>query len=369
MSTVWDAMGPLYAKLGLTSPDVIAARKKAADAGYRAFKRPHLAGAVRGALGLRVTPDVVPVFDAMRVADPTLDVEPSDKEAQILLGSILRAEMLSTSDLGQHVALALVTAGFGGTRRGEFYPDLPAEAEQRLANRQLAGGSATKPAAAPAMPDDVTEALEALTTTQTQTGYGIVQVLAPAPATAAIKKIADYAHAAHVAAANQGGPVLAHVRRLEEELRTYWWVVGAWSDVRQLPFGKLPQGEAALRAGAELAAKTTLPAGLFAAPALLDKVLRSDRAAKLTKMTLSAAVAVPDAAWRTETSAAAGANTDLLPVSLALSASAESGEGEDWRPRFKRITGISADVSLTMLDLALQLYREILLTRVLPAGK
>ena len=69
------------------------------------------------------------------------------------------------------------------------------------------------------------------------------------------------------------------------------------------------------------------------------------------------------------TSGPAGSNTDLLPVSLALSASAESSEGEDWRPRFKRITGISADVSLTMLDLALQLYREILLARVLPAAK
>jgi hypothetical protein len=369
VSTVWDAMGPLYAKLGLTAAELIAARKKAADAGYRAFKRPHLAGAIRGALGLPVSSDVVPVFDAMREADPTLDLEPSDKEAQILLGSILRAELNSSSELGLHVALGLVTAGFGGTRRSEFYPNLPAEADRRLASRQLAAASVARPSPAPEMPEEVTQALNALTATQTQTGYGVMQVLAPAPAMAAIKKIADYAHAAHVAAANQSAPVMGQVRRLEEELRTYWWVVGAWSDGRQLPFGKLPQGEAALRAGAELAAKTTLPAGLFAAPALLDKVLKSDRAAKLSKMALSAAVAVPDAVWRGETAKSVGPNSDLLPVLLALSASGESGEGEDWRPRFKRLTGLSADVSLSMLDLALQLYREVLFARVLPAAK
>lgn len=362
----WDALGPVYAKMGLaTAPEIIAARKAAAEAGYDAFKTVHLASALRGALGLGVDAGVKPLFDAMREADPTLDVEPADREATALLGAIISAEMKDRSGLGGLAALGLVTAAFGGVRQSPTQPQLVREAEETLANMQLAVGSRPADFARPKMPEDVTAALEAMTTSNP--GYG--PMLTPAPAMAAIRKVADFAMAAHGAASTQANAAIGYTRRLEEELRTYWWVVGGWSDELKKPFRTLKQREAAILAGYELAAKTTLSLGLFAAPALLDRVIREDRKGRPQKAALSEAVAELDVPFRARFQPVTAINGDLLPLSLALLLSGEGGADEDWRPRFKRITRLSADLKLGPIDLALQMYREVVIARVLPQPK
>lgn len=365
MAVSWDRLGPLYAKLGIaTSASLIEARKAAAQAGYVAFKRPHLGGAVRCALGLGVTPDVVPLFTAMRAKDPTLDLELTDKEAQLLLGAIVAAEMSEGTGLGGLAALGVVTGSFGGVRQSSVDPGLVAAAEQSLANLQMASGGQSSNLVVAKRPDDVTAAIEALA--PLNTNYG--QTLTAASVTAAIQKLAEYVDSAHTAAATQAKVAIAYSRRLEEELRTYWWVVGGWSDQLGKPFKALGQSDAALRAGVELAEKTTLPLGLFAAPALLDKVIRQDRKARLTKPAVGDAVKEVDENWRKgRQKVAATGSGDLLPLSLALELSAESGDADDWRPRFKRLTGIDAGSAMGPLDTALQIYREILFGRALAA--
>lgn len=362
----FDGLGPIYAKMGIaTAPEIIAVRKAAAEAGYKAFKTVHLASAIRGALGLGVDSGAKPLFDAMRENDPTLDLEPSDIEATALLGAILSAEMKLRKALGGLVALGIVTAAFGAVRQSPTHPQLVREAEETLANMQLVVSSRPTDVATSKIPDDVKEALDAMTVSNN--GYG--QILAPNPAMAAIRAVADYALTVHASATTSANNTTGYTRRLEEELRTYWWVVGGWSDELKAAFRSMKQSEAAILAGYELATKTTLPLGLFAAPALLDRVIREDRKGRPQKPMLSEAVREVPEAFRTRFQPAIALNGDLLPVSLALQLSGEVGEDEDWRPRFKRTTGLSADSKMGPHDLALQMYREAVIARVLPRAK
>lgn len=366
MSDAWESLGPLYGKLGLaTSPQIITARRAAAQAGFQAFKRVHLSGMLRAAFGLGDSEGSKPLFDVMRGADPTLDMQPSDKEAQLLAGAILQAEINHKSALGNLTALGVLTASFGGVRQSAVMPDLAKAADQALANAQIGSSGGPTPFVVAKRPDDVNEAVEGLSLMQTNYGQTVTGPIA----IAAIKKLADSVDTVQETSVAQANAAIAYTRRLEEELRTYWWVVGGWSDALRKPFKDLDQSEAAIRAGAELAHKTSLPLGLFAAPALIDKVIRQDRKGRLAKTSLSTAVSGIDVAWRTSFKAAAENFGDLLPVTLALHLAAESGDADDWQPRFKRRTGFAATTTLGALDLALQVYREIILGRTLTAAK
>lgn len=359
----FDGLGPIYAKMGIaTAPEIITARKAAAEAGYKAFESVHLASTIRGALGLGVDAGARPLFDAMRAKDPTLDLDPSDLEGTALLGAILSAEMKLRKPLGGLVALGIVAAAFGTVRQSPTHPQLVREAEETLANMQIVVSSQPAESSAPKMPEDVTAALDAMTVSNTN--YG--PTLAPNPAMAAIRKVAEYALLVHTSATTSTNTSNGYTRRLEEELRTYWWVVGGWSDELKAAFRMLRQSEAAILAGYELANKTTLPLGLFAAPALLDRVIREDRKGRPQKLTLAEAIGEVPTSFRTRFQPATGLNGDLLPVSLALQLSGEGAEDEDWRPRFKRMTGLSADSKMGPHDLALQIYREVVIARHLP---
>ena len=366
MST-FDALGPIYAKMGIaTAAEIIAARKGAAEVGYKIFTTLHLASVVRAALRLGVDAGTKPLFDAMREKDPTLDLEPTDLEAAALLTAILLAEMKQRTRLGGFAALAVVTAGFGAIRQSPTHPQLVREAEETLANMQIQASPPLPDVPAPTFPADVTEALDAVTVQNTQYAG---QTLTPAPVRAALRKIADYALATQTAATASINATNAHTRRLEEELRTYWWIVGGWSDECRAAFQTLKQGKASIVAGYELAGKTTFPYGLFAAPALLDRVIRDGRKMPPQRAALSDAVAETSASFRESFGPPTELNGDLLPLSLALRLSSEAGEDDDWRPRFKRRTGISADSKLGPHDLALQMYREIIIARILPKPK
>ena len=358
----FDALGPIYAKMGIaTSPEIIAARKAAADAGFQAFKQAHLGSAISGALGLGPDGEAEHLFDVMREKDPTLDLEPSDLEATALLSAILSAEMNVGDPLGGLVALGLVTAAFGAVRQSPTHPQLVEEAENALAQRQFVVSSGSGAIAAPKMPHDVTEALGAISVQNMNFG----PVLAPNPAMAAIRKVAEYTHLVHGSALSAVNGANAHIRRLEEELRTYWWVVGGWSDELKVAFRTTGQSEAAVLAGYELAAKTTLPLGLFAAPALLDRVIREDRKGSPQMPPLSEAIGEVPKWFRQRFQTAATVHAELLPVTLALALSGEGGEDEDWRPRFKRLAKLPADCKMSPHDLALQTYRETLFGRAL----
>ena len=184
----------------------------------------------------------------------------------------------------------------------------------------------------------------------------------------ALDELGKYTENNAAAAARADNDVLAYVRRLESELRLYWWVTGGWSTEAGKPFRAIGTVEAAVRSGAELSDKAFNQIGLFSAPAMLDMIIERGRNAEvLSPIQICHAATSGDAAWRRETFGVAASDPlgDLLPISTSLRLSSESDDAEDWHPRFQRMTGIAVDAALDPVALALQVYRERLAAKAL----
>lgn len=151
-----------------------------------------------------------------------------------------------------------------------------------------------------------------------------------------------------------------------------WWVVGKASHDLLRPFADIPPFEAAARAAKELASMISekRPAGPFAAPALLERVLESDSKLRLAAHPFDVAMTgIPREAragiflTKPSTSIAPGA----FPIMLGAEYSIDSDDAPDWKPRFARTAHVDATVELTPVEFAKQLLRELLLWKLLSA--
>jgi GTPase-associated system helical domain len=359
MSGAITQMGVLYGKLGLsTSAELIAARGKGVEAASKALTRGQIAPLVRCALGLVDADGLLPLAEAFSELDPTFDVRATDPEAALLCCSILALEMETAEAYGDEVALLLTAASFGGVRKPKGEAALIDTAEGLLANARTAAAATPKDRNHLVAGKPFTEALAAIP------GSGAVDGSLVRPALAGLQL---YAEARSKTAAQSDNDILAYVRRLEEELRTYWWVSARWCDALKSPFRDIQTPEAALRAGLELAAKTSLPLGLNAAPALADMVLNDGRSDLGKDLTVAQVATATDIGWRKSQFATFAESADawLLPLSTALGLAAISEDANDWMPRFKRLTKIDPKTKIRPIALASQIYVEQLAHRLL----
>lgn len=357
-------MGVLYGKLGLaTDPTLIERRAEGAKAAADALKNEGIPELIRCLLGTN-NPQTLPAFlNAFNDADPTFDVAADDKEASLLASTVAALKMESKSNVGAKLALIIVTASVGGMRPPAIDDQLFDVAEESLVASQKRTITAPANRTYNAQSAELTAAID-----------GVKQVGAPQNFAqtgghylTAIDLLGQYVEATAKAAAVGDNVVLGYIRQLEEELRTYWWVVGGWSSDAGKAFRSFTPIEAAVRAGKELASKSSLEFGLFAAPAMIDIVVERGRRGIGKDQALSEAAKGPNRQWRTETfdSIANGPFADLLPVSTMLALAAASEDANDWHPRFKRITGLDLSQEISALDLGIQVYRERLAHRVL----
>ncbi len=359
MSGAIAQMGVLYGKLGLsTSAELIEARGKGVEAASKALKREHIAPLVRSAFGLAEADGPLPLQDLFSELDPTFDVRVQEPEAALLSGSILALEMETPEAFGDEVALLLTSASFGGVRKPTNNATLLGQAEELLATRRSR-------AAAP--PKDRSQLVAGKAYTDAFAGIpesGPVDGSLLRPALSALQ---SYAESRSKAAVQGENDILAYVRRLEEELRTYWWVSARWCDAVKMPFRELATPEATLRAGMELAAKTSLPLGLHAAPALADMVLKDGRDDLGKDLSLAQVATATDIVWRKDHFAAFAESPDawLLPLSTAMGLAAISDDADDWMPRFKRLTKVDPKTKIRPIALASQIYNEQLAQRML----
>ncbi|ACC76282.1 GTPase-associated system all-helical protein GASH [Paraburkholderia caribensis] len=157
---------------------------------------------------------------------------------------------------------------------------------------------------------------------------------------------------------------------VEDETRMQWWVVGKASAELFRPFAALPPFEAAARAASDLSAMVSRmrPAGPFAAPALLERVLHADDPARSNAKPFAEAIVGIPLAERPAILKNKPSTTNVpgaFPIMLAAEYSIESGDEEDWQPRFKRAAHVDVHTKITPVEFAEQLYREFLLWKLL----
>jgi GTPase-associated system helical domain len=347
-----ERMGKLYGKLGLDpSPTLVEARGTGIVAASEDFVSTELPDVLGTAFGLGRSDQPLPLAAHFSATDPTFDVRQNQSEGALLATTLLSYEIQSGSEFANHVALILTTAVFGGLRPLKADPDGLGIAAQALSDAQSKKVSAPVQRTHQTLGKSTVEAVGAIPDNGQIDASQIKPVL---------NDLSKYSEARAKNAAASDNELLSYIKRLEEEMQTHWWVIGAWSNLSNRPFRDLDAGTAAILAGIELASKTTLELGLFAAPALLDMVLMKDRASPLAEVTISAAATLLDRDYRTNEFGAL-IQTDAapwLPLTTAMGLAAESNDEKDWEARFKRLTGINPKAKIKPLDLAVQIYRE-----------
>lgn len=152
----------------------------------------------------------------------------------------------------------------------------------------------------------------------------------------------------------------------------HWWTLAKASTELGRPLAALPAFEAAARAALDLAAMVSpqRPAGPFAAPALLERVLQTADGVENEKQALASAIVSIPLAVRRKLFTRKPSTTvvpGVFPIMLAVECAIESGDEEYWKPRFGRIANVDPNMTVTPSGFAQQLYRELLLWTVLPA--
>lgn len=353
-------MGVAYGKLGLaTNQELIGRRTEGVKTAASKLALAGIAPLVQAAFDIG-TGDARFAFLSDFQADLTFDVQPSDREAVLLAGAVAECEIESRTGISAELALAVVTCACGGLRKPPLNDQLVSVARHYLTDFQGEGGLKPKERPLVGQPQSVIGAIRAIPN-HPQFNQVAQQV------TDAFQAVSNYAEAVATSATESDNEMLEYIQKLEQEMRVYWWVTGGWSDTTDKPFRQLPIALAAICAGSELAAKHSSSVGLFAAPALIDLVLERGRPVPAGGVAVQDAAVAPDRNWRNQQfdETASGPLASLLPITAALGLSAASEDAEDWKPRFKRLTGLEPDVVLSAVELGAQLYRERLVVRAL----
>ena len=155
-------------------------------------------------------------------------------------------------------------------------------------------------------------------------------------------------------------PITRRFEALEEEVDVLWWAFGEFSQLADKPFKSLPEHAAACVAGIELASHTALRAPIPASRAILSRILQT-RADKETDLgrALPAAVKVIGEQWMDTRPD----GHPLLPVLSSLDEYLSVGRKPVWKESVAARWGADPARATSVLDLAEQVTREILLAR------
>lgn len=360
MSDTLGHMGPMYRKRGLdTDAQVIGSRIAAAQAAYDEMDADELAPLVRVALGRAVAGDLDGLVEEVKKVDLTFDVDAGGPELILMATAILR-EAIEEGGLSDQAALATVVASFGGLRTFEADPDLVGAAQQALVSQQDVGLPLVSPIKWTKRPSLEEEHASLLASTQ-QNNLSAAHT--------SLKKILDsaptYTERAYSALTQQLNVLTSAHNRLVEQMNAHWWVTNGWSLDAGRAFSDMSASEAVLRAAVELARLTQHSSqGLFAAPALLSRLLTQAGFNSKERIRLGDAVKASSIEWRRAWASnwsITGASAPLLPVTLAVAIAVEANDESDWEPRFERAAGVVAGAEMELLGLAHQVYLESLL--------
>ncbi|NTZ41069.1 hypothetical protein EXW94_26070 [Enterobacter sp. JMULE2] len=158
-------------------------------------------------------------------------------------------------------------------------------------------------------------------------------------------------------------PLVNQVSELREEVSMLWWLIGNHSRILDKPFADLDIGVAAIMAGLDLAALTHGDNGPVAAPALLQRVINSRTKPSKKSLSIDHTVNLlpSDLHQSLEIIDNYSKISDLCVITTAIIKSQEIGQGEGWYQAFKKTTSLDAQIQLSPLNLAVQIYQEALL--------
>lgn len=175
------------------------------------------------------------------------------------------------------------------------------------------------------------------------------------------KAVAKAAKAAAGVTSRALPPIARRFEALEEEVDVLWWVFGEFSEFADKPFRSVPENAAACLAGVELASRTARRAPLPTTRAILSRILqpRADKPTEIGRA-LPATVKLLGDEWVDQPPP----GHPLLPVLSSLEEYRGVGRKAVWKESVAARLEVDPGRSTTLLDLAEQVVREVLLARV-----
>lgn len=280
----------------------------------------------------------------------------NEREASVLAACLLGAII---DDGNIYAAIAPLVAGAGGARTPLSNDDFIEHARQAIAKHSVASRRLSS-----ADPSKIKQPVKGKAFT---TIDGVIDEPELTALAEAVKALATDSLEATKALSNQISsvikPVVEQVRDLREEVDMLWWYVGGWSRILEKPFAELDIGTAALMAGLDLSHLVKGESGPVAAPAILHRLIVSQRSEGKTPLPLDLAIdtipagTLSNFAFNSKIAEVA----DLCPILCALMKAEDIGTGSSWHAAFKKTTALEATIEFQPLELAMQVYREALL--------
>jgi hypothetical protein len=273
-------------------------------------------------------------IEAFQQEDPAFKIRDNDHELSILAGAQL-VDTISRADtkLADLAALSLVSAAASNARKAPSVTDIPEIAARHLTKRSRKRFSS----------DDYSEGnskaefLEALT--ELGTPYAEV--------------------------AEELQRLRQQLEVVSEESNMLWWLFSETSRDENQRWNSFSVPAAAVIAGKELADLTVVLPGPIAAPAFLDRTIRSIKTKPPASVSVTKAIGEVSHGWR---QSYADKNCpleleSLLPIGYGIKLSLTVLADTSWIPAFTQATGIAANAEIAPHILAYQVFIESLLCR------
>ena len=289
--------------------------------------------------------------------DPSFTMFDNQREAAVLSVCLLMAALHQGKAFA---GLAPLAASAAGNRSPVVRPDFLEEAKRALHQRAVASrvgvvsdfqeisarteSKVSVAAAALAQAGDWAKAAELFNQVSEESSQGL-------------QDLSAQLNALHA-------PLLAEIRDLREEVDILWWYLGGWSRVLERPFVELEPALAAAMAGFDLARLTKSDVGPAAAPAILQRLISGGRGSGVSNVTIKDAADAFPAEKFGLLDLGDGLNklADICPVLTGFLKAFEAGVPDVWHGAFRKAVQLEPTAAFHPLQLAMQVYRETLLT-------
>jgi len=296
------------------------------------------------------------IRQAIRDFDVAYVTIKDDSELAILSGASLVALLGRGGAEASKAALAVLTLDLRGQRSGQRLTDILDRCNEYLADEAVRLREVFSEA-----PQLESESLsEAIESFKTKASTGDANTAIPY-----LPPIFDQLLQSFRRITETATPAARLQTAYAEQSDILWWLFGERTSDLRRRFADMQTGEASLAAGFDLAELTKLIPGPQRAPAFLEKMLRSGARELAANTSVSKAVdgctLKEKERWASQLRADSFA--DIWPTLYAIRKSVEAGGTGEWVAAYKTGTGLDPDAALQPVELALQVYNEVLLSR------
>ncbi|MHA6889091.1 GTPase-associated system all-helical protein GASH [Ralstonia pseudosolanacearum] len=297
-----------------------------------------------------------------RTDEPGFAADGVDEEVKLLAAALTHTHLSGDAEDSRWLSLAIDAASFGGMRLCSGDPSLITYAQQRLPVHQSGPQLLPRPTHSTKIDIEATYKPAEAAGAQNQWAGAHVAVKK------AIEDGIGYTERGLRNQANQLASLRGYVAQLEEQVQTQWWAIAGWCQSTQGFYAAQPISEVVVRAAIDLADLCEQSkAGPISAPSLLAMTISRDRKPAQARggVTLKSIATATPLTWRQQWLNIDGnaVYSRLTPTLLALALATDSNDQPDWEAQFSRKVGLSLEAELSPLEMATQLFKEIMSIR------